>query len=88
MRGKAGESGTHPGNVVGTVCTCSGRMAVFAIQAERRTATAGLGSVGSSYAGLYSAAGSYKDTLKQLTKARFNEIFQYQLSFSRKKYID
>lgn len=46
------------------------------IQAERRTASAGLGSVGSNYAGLYSSAGSYKETLKQLTKARYEETYK------------
>lgn len=51
-------------------------MLVVTLQAERRTASAGLGSVGSSLPGLYSSAGSYKDTLKQLTKARFDDIFK------------
>ena len=46
------------------------------LQAERRTASAGLGSVGSNYAGLYSSAGSYKETLKQLTKARYEGTYK------------
>lgn len=48
----------------------------FNLQAERRTASAGLGSTGSNYAGLYSSGGSYRDTLKQLTRARYEEAFK------------
>ena len=44
-------------------------------QAERRQQSAGLGAPGSSY-GLYNTAGSYKETLKQLTRARFEDVFK------------
>ena len=40
-----------------------------------RQASAGLGAPGSAY-GLYGSAGSYKDTLKLLTKARFEDAFR------------
>lgn len=43
-------------------------------QAKMRQAGAGLGSRGSSY-GVYSSSGSYKETLKNLTKARYDEMF-------------
>ncbi len=46
------------------------------MQAERRTAAAGLGLAGSKYATLYSSGGSYRDTLKQLTKARFDDAYK------------
>ena len=39
-----------------------------------RQASAGLGSRGSNY-GIYSAGGSYKETLKNLTKVRYEETF-------------
>jgi len=44
------------------------------IKAKMRQAGAGLGSRGSSY-GVYSSSGSYKETLKNLTKARYDEMF-------------
>lgn len=44
------------------------------LQAEKRTQGAGLGSQGGSYGSLYTSAGTYRDTIKQLTLARFNEI--------------
>ncbi len=40
-----------------------------------RQSSAGLGAPGSSY-GIYSATGNYKDMLKQLTRARFEEAFK------------
>ena len=40
-----------------------------------RQAGAGLGAAGSSY-GLYNSSGSYKETLRQLTKSRFASTFQ------------
>ena len=43
-------------------------------QARMRQVGAGLGSQGSSY-GVYSSSGSYKETLKNLTKARYEEMF-------------
>lgn len=44
-------------------------------QAERRQQAAGLGAPGSNF-GLYSTAGSYKETLKQLTRARYEGAFR------------
>lgn len=40
-----------------------------------RQAGAGLGAPGSNY-GLYNSGGGYKETLKQLTRARFGEVFK------------
>ena len=43
-------------------------------KAEMRTKGAGLGAPGSSI-GVYSSSGTYKDSLKQLTRARFMDMF-------------
>ena len=48
---------------------------IIFIQAEQRSQSAGLGAPGSNY-GLYSSSGSYKDTVKSLTKARYDQTFQ------------
>ena len=43
------------------------------LQAEQRLVGAGLGAPGSKM--LYSSAGTYRETLKQLTKARYEGTF-------------
>lgn len=43
------------------------------LQAEQRLVGAGLGAPGSKM--LYSSAGTYRDTLRQLTKARYEGTF-------------
>ena len=48
---------------------------IIFLQAEQRNQSAGLGAPGSNY-GLYSSSGSYKDTVKSLTKARYDQTFQ------------
>ena len=40
-----------------------------------RQVGAGLGARGSSH-GLYSSAGTYRETLRQLTKSRYDSVFQ------------
>lgn len=75
--GRSKQGRVEPIQVILFMCNvCTVAILDVPLQAERRNASAGLGSTGSSYAGLYSSAGSYKDTLKQLTKARFNDIFK------------
>lgn len=49
---------------------------LFYAQAEMRQASAGLGAPGSAYGTYSGGSGSYKDTLKQLTRARFDEAFK------------
>ena len=48
---------------------------VSSIQAQMRQVGAGLGASGSSQ-GLYSSAGTYRETLRQLTKSRYDSAFQ------------
>ena len=43
------------------------------MQAEQRQVGAGLGAPGSKF--LYSSAGTYRETLKQLTRARYDGAF-------------
>ncbi|CAI8016755.1 RNA-binding protein 5-A [Geodia barretti] len=45
------------------------------VKAEMRQVGAGLGARGSSH-GLYSSAGTYRETLRQLTKSRYDTVFQ------------
>ena len=45
------------------------------MQAHMRQVGAGLGASGSSH-GLYNSAGTYKETLRQLTKSRYDSVFQ------------
>lgn len=45
------------------------------IKAHMRQVGAGLGASGSSH-GLYSSAGTYKETLRQLTKSRYDSVFK------------
>jgi RNA-binding protein 5/10 len=45
------------------------------VKARMRQVGAGLGASGSSH-GLYSSAGTYRETLRQLTKSRYDSVFQ------------
>ena len=48
---------------------------VHSMQASMRQVGAGLGASGSSH-GLYNSAGTYRETLRHLTKSRYDSVFQ------------
>ena len=74
--GKSHQGIVEPIKVCGVVILllCSGVIFCFTLQAEQRLVGAGLGAPGSKL--LYSSGGTYRDTLRQLTRARYDGAFQ------------
>ena len=52
----------------------------LSLKAEMRQQSSGLGAPGSNY-GLYSAGGSYRETLQQMTRARYKQAFDNWMVF-------
>ena len=79
--GKSNQGIVEPIKVHLLVCwlhillVCSGAISVLFLQAEQRLVGSGLGAPGSKL--LYSSGGTYRDTLRQLTRARYDGTFQW-----------